>query len=449
MKKLSLLLVVLLAAGSAGLYGQMAIGTNFEISGNATATAGYDLDDEKFGFKNEFDSTIKIELVAKQSSTNAGDMPIGWYGSIELNDFQIVIDSEDEDSTEFVATETMMMDDGTETAATKERTGLFIEAPDIVATLKNGPLWLRIFDAPENKADKIGHIEDDEDDDYKAVGDDDGSDVGLDLDGQGIAVGYDTADLDFSIGITSDVAYDSDVEGSFVISADLNVDVGPAGLELSFVQGLPNEDDADADKDDTGVGALLKTDFGDVVLSAGADVELTGDADDADTTDNEAMMVDVGANATINLTPNSSLTSKYLYSTVKSVASDVEVEIADDNGLVENLKMSLKWGLFDITGGDSDDTAAVTENDQADLFVKGKFDYALEGMGGTLTPGTTVSVDQVDGGDAIVKLEVRAVLTDAIPATEFGLKWATDQLVDSGELASQSGIVTLWTKITY
>ena len=449
MKKLSLLLVVLLAAGSAGLYGQMAIGTNFEISGNATATAGYNLDEEKFGFKNESESSIKIELVAEQSSTNAGDMPIGWYGSIELNDFQIVIDSDDEDSTEFVVTESMMMDDGTSTEAEKDRTDLYVVAPDIVATLKNGPLWLRIFDAPENKADKIEHIEDDEDGDYDAVGDDDGSDVGLDLDGHGIAVGYDTADLDFSIGITSDLQYDSTDEGSFVISADLDVDVGPAGLALSFVQGLPNEDDPDANKDDTGVGALLTTDFGDVVLSAGADVELTGDADDADTTDNEAMMVDVGANATITLTPNSSLTSKYLYSTVKSVASDVEVEIADDNGLVENLKMSLKWGLFDITGGDSDDSAAVTENDQADLFVKGSLDYDLEGMGGTITPGTTVSVDQVDGGDAIVKLEVRAVLTDAIPATEFGLKWKTDQLVDSGELASQSGIVTLWTKITY
>ena len=39
MKKLSLLLLVL-AMGSAGLYGQMTIGTNFTISGDATATGG-------------------------------------------------------------------------------------------------------------------------------------------------------------------------------------------------------------------------------------------------------------------------------------------------------------------------------------------------------------------------------------------------------------------------
>ncbi len=59
MKKLSLLLVVLLAAGSAGLYGQMAIGTNFSVTGDATATVGYDIDDEQFGFKNEASSDIK------------------------------------------------------------------------------------------------------------------------------------------------------------------------------------------------------------------------------------------------------------------------------------------------------------------------------------------------------------------------------------------------------
>ena len=60
MKKLSLLLVVLLAAGSAGLYGQMAIGTNFSVSGDATATAGYNLDNDRFGFTNEANANIKI-----------------------------------------------------------------------------------------------------------------------------------------------------------------------------------------------------------------------------------------------------------------------------------------------------------------------------------------------------------------------------------------------------
>ncbi len=444
MKKLSLLLVVLLAAGSAGLYGQMAIGTNFSISGDATATAGYDIEEERFGFKNEFNSNIKLELVAEQSANNSEmvDMSGGWYGSIELNEFQIVIDH-DEEETELLVTE-----DGDPASV---RSKLYVVEPTIVATLKNGPLWLRIFDAPSNAADKIAHIENDEDLDYDAEGNDDGNDVGLDLDGQGIMAGYKTDDLSLAVGITSDVAYDDDTgaEGSFVVSADLGVNVGPAELELSFVQGIPNEDDTDPNKDDTGIGSKLTTTFGDIELSAGADVEMTGDADVADTDINEAMNWEGGASANITLTPNTSLNSAFIFSSEPLVASDVEVELTDANGLVESLSMSLKWGMFDISGGDDAADAATDVDDEADLFVEGKLDYGLEGLGGMLTPGTTITVDQVNGGDAKVGLEVRAVLTEAVPATEFGLKWATPQLVDSGEKAADSGTVTLWTKISY
>lgn len=41
------------------------------------------------------------------------------------------------------------------------------------------------------------------------------------------------------------------------------------------------------------------------------------------------------------------------------------------------------------------------------------------------------------------------MLTDAVPATEFGLKWATDRLVDSGPTEAEQGTVSLWTKIKY
>ena len=443
MKKLSLLLVVLLAAGSAGLYGQMAIGTNFSISGNATATAGYDIEDEQFGFKNEFESNIKIELVAESSVNNSEmvDMSGGWYGSIELNEFQIVIDHDEED-TELLVTE--------DADPVSVRSKLYVVEPTIVATLRNGPLWLRIFDAPSNAADKIAHIEDDEDGDYDSESNDDGNDVGVDLDGQGIMAGYKTDDLSLAVGITSDVPYDeNEVEGSFVVSADLGVNVGPAELELSFVQGLANEDDLDENKDDTGIGSKLTTTFGDIELSAGADVAMTGVVDDPDTSVNEAMDWEGGASANITLTPATALNSNFIFSSETDVASDVEVELTDANGLVESLSMSLKWGMFDISGGSDADDAAPDLDDEADLFVEGKLDYALEGLGGTLTPGTTVTVDQVNGADASVGLEVRAVLTGAVPATEFGLKWATDQLVDSDAKAADSGTITLWTKIVY
>lgn len=451
MKKLSLLLVVLLAAGSAGLYGQMAIGTNFSISGDATATAGYDIDEEVFGFKNESSANIKIELVAKQSSMKPGEMMDGWYGSIELNDFQIIIDSDEEDSTEFVDSAMINPMDPAASEITKSRTHLYVAEPEIVATLKNGPLFLKIFAAPDNKADLIAHIEDDEDDDHAAVGDDDGKDVGREINkGHGVTIGYDTADLSLAIGISSEEAYDADNKGSYAVSADLGVNVGPAQLDISFAQGLESEEDANMEgANDTGVAGKLTTTFGDIELSAGADVEMSGDSDDPDTTENEAMDWEGGASAKVSLTPNTSLESNFIFSSVPDVASDVEVKISDKAGLVEALDMSITWGMFDLSGGNDAEDAAATENDEADMYLSGALDYSLEAMGGKLVPGTTVTVNQLDGGDATVGLEVRAVLTEAVPATTFGLKWATDTLFKAGDAEAEQGTVTLWTKIVY
>ena len=484
MKKLSLLLVVLLAAGSAGLYGQMAIGTNFSITGNATATAGYDIDDEQFGFKNEMDSTIKIEFVAKQSVNNADMVDMvdmgGWYGSIELNDFQIIIDSDEEDSEEFLTHETKVISDdamaGMMPEADKDdtldvktkRTSLYVVAPDIVATLKNGPLWLKIFTDPDNKADLIGHIEEDEDNDKDAESDDKDEDVGSTelFKGSGVALGYTTADLSVGVGISSEETYDADKTadnpdaetGSFAVSANLMVNVGPAQLDLAFVQGLENGDDPEGETgdeardDDTGIGAMLTTDFGDVSLSAGADILMTGEDDDPESPENESMDWEGGGNATVTLTPNTSLKSDFIFSSRGNVATDVKVVLSDTAGLVENLDLSLTWGMFDIANGNEDVEGSDDDqiNDKSDMTMEGKLDYHLaDTLGGTLTPGTTVTVNQVDGGDASVTLELRAVLKDAVPATEFGLKWKTDQIIDSGAMAAESGTVTLWTKISY
>ena len=456
MKRLSLLLLGLVL-GSAGVYGQMAIGTNFSISGDATATAGYDLDDQVFGFKNEAGANIKLELVAKQSSKKPEEMMSGWYGSIELNDFRIIIDS-DEEETELLKTAS-----GDPASV---RSKLWVTEPEIVATLKNGPLFMKIYAAPSNKADLVAHVEDDEDDDYKAEGDDDDKDVGSEINkGHGITLGYDTADLDLAVGISSEEEFkendDSTFDkGSYAVSADLGVNVGPAKLDVSFVQGLKNNDDenkiledqdvATNDDDSTGIGVKLTTTFGTIELAGGADVELTGDQDIADTSRNEAMNWEGGAEAMVALTPNSKLEADFIFSSVEAVASDVAVKLSDKSGLVQDLDFSLRWGLYDITGGDADSMSA-TENDLSDLLVEGSLDYHIAALGGKLTPGTTIKVNQLDGSEdqTFVGLELRAVLTEAIPATEFGLKWATDQLVESGTNEVEQGTISLWTKIKY
>lgn len=434
MKKLSLLLLVLVVGSAAGVYGQMAIGTNFSISGDAKATAGYDLDDQVFGFKNEFSSNIKLELVAEQSSHKPEEMMSGWYGSIELNDFKIIIDHDEEE------TALLQTADGATT-----RSKLWVVEPEIVATLKNGPLFMKIFSAPDNKADLVPHIEDDEDGDHVAEGNDDGDDVGSEINkGSGITLGYDTDDLDLAIGISSEEEFSEGDEhtdstytaGPYAISADLGVNVGPATLDMSFAQGLKNDEDTtpNDDDDNTGIGAKLTTNFGEIELSGGVDVEMTGDTDDPDTTDvNEQMDWETGANAKVALTPNTKLMADFIFSSKQLVATDVEVELVDENGLVESLDMSVKWGMFDINGGDPAATDMV-DNDLSDLFVQGKLDYGLEALGGKLTPGTTVTVNQLDGSEdhTYVGLELRAVLTEAVPATEFGLKWASDRLIEIG-----------------
>ena len=456
MKKISLLLVVLLAAGSASLYGQMMIGTEFTVTGDATATVGYNIDNEQFGFKNEANSSIRLELVAEQDVNNGEMVGMeGWVGYIELNDFKIIIDSGDEDSTEFVTS--AMVDDSMmdpmmmmpEVATEKSRTGLIVTAPTIVAKLKNGPLFLQIFDAPGNEAGLVDAIENDEDEDNAAESDDQPHDVHTNLGGMGVTLGYDTADLSVALGVTSDEDYDAGTpeDNSFAISAALGVDVGPAKLDLQVVQGLAAAEDMDPDADDTGLAGKLTTTFGEIALSAGADLVMTGDTNDPVTAGNEAMDFEVGVGADMTLTEHTMFGAKYLYSSKQDVASDVEVSLSDKNGLVDRLGMGLTWGLFDINNGAAG--GPPTENDSMDMLVTGNLTYDLDAMGGTLTPGAELTINQIDGADATVGLTVNAILTNAVPATEFGLQWKTAQLFDDGEINSKQGTITAWAKITY
>jgi hypothetical protein len=511
----------------------MAIGTNFSITGDATATVGYDIDDEQFGFKNESNSDIHIGIVwcAEEASmadenedgmiggkfgnctaTNEGKVGMtGWVGSIELKDFRIVIDSgkfgDDEETHKFLEKEerynspynqgtdtgnpyVTVKPDGTvvgEQESAKGRSGLYVDPPTIVATLKNGPLFLRIFDRPASKADLIPHIEEDETDLNKPYGDnmaeshDKNKDVGLELKWPGITVGYKTADLSLAVGLASEFAYDDDGKkddlttkivdetkakqnSSLAVSAELDVNVGPATLKARFVQGLEHADDPDDQPDDmdndTGLGVTLKTDFGDVELTAGADIHMTGISDDPTTSGtDESMNWEAGGNATVTLTEHTSLKSNFIHSTKAAAATDVEVVLSDKSGLVEDLSLGVTWGLFDIVGGGKDATDPLA-NDQSDLFLQASLGYAIhldDGMddddmmmkGPTLTPSTKVTINQIDGGDATVGFEIQALLEHAIPATTFGLKWKTAQLLDTDTKSAKQGVVTLWSKIKY
>jgi uncharacterized membrane protein len=414
MKKISLLLVVLLAAGSAGLYGQMAIGTEFSVSGEATATLGYDLDTEQLGFSNSSEANISVELVAEQSSSVAGE-GTGWVGTIELVDFAISLDAGEGE-----------VDDG-----------LVITDPSVTAKLVNGPLYLQISDAPGNEAGLIDAVENDEDGDNAAESDDGENDVHTDLGGSGITIGYTTDDFSVALGVSSEEEYGSDTEGSWAISADVAVNVGDADLELQVVQGIA----AGGDTDDTGVAVKISTTFGDVTLSGGADINLAGDGADA--------TYDIGLGADVALTDTTTFSSSMIYSSETDVGSDLEVTLSDEGGLVEGLELSLTWGLFDLANGDDDDAAEDTENDEMDMLLIGDISFDMSALGGTLSPGVEIAVNQIDGADATVGLTLKAVLTEAVAGAEIGLKWSTDVLFDAGDTDAETGVVELYTTIVY
>ena len=262
------------------------------------------------------------------------------------------------------------------------------------------------------------------------------------------------------MGITSDVAWDAKEtdtnNGSFVLSGDVGVNLGPAGLKLQVVQGIKGKEDTDANADDTGFGAELSTTFGEgraVTLTAGADVVMTNDEDVKGTQDNESMAWEFGASADVALVSmdanSTTVGAKYIMSSVRDVASDVMVTLTDNGGLVDRLGMGLTWGFFDLANGQDADDAPILRDDQADMFLEGKLSYRLDAMGGALTPEATVTLNQINGETDDIGLKVAAVLTEAVPATEFGLQWETDRLTEvKGESAS-SGAITAWAKIVY
>jgi hypothetical protein len=359
--------------------------------------------------------------------------------------------------------------------------------PTVAAKLVNGPLSIKIYSEPGNAAGLIDAVEDDDGaDDYRAEGNDKPNDVHVDLGGQGISLGYKADDFGVTVGISSDVDWAGKDDkgnagkGGWVISGDLKVDIGPAKVDLQIVQGIQTKDgDETVGRNKTGFGAKIGGELGSLNLSAGADVVLTGEGDvppaGADTTKtirtrttmaggtytdmpqttettagtakavDDAVEWEFGAGLGFELSDTTKLDAKYIYSTVESVASDIEVSLSDDKGIIENLSFAFTWGLYDIANGAADGPA--TENDQIDMLVKGEVGYGFDALGGKLTPSVKVTYNQVDNTDPQVVTEVSFVLTEAIPLAELGLKWKSTSLFEPDD--NDQGVLTAWTKVTY
>ena len=333
---------------------------------------------------------------------------------------------------------------------------LVIKNPTITAKLKNGPLSIQIYAAPANVAGLVDPVEDDEDEDHLAESDD--KDLHVDLGGHGITLGYDTEGLGIAVGISSELAYDEPEagktagandeyddpgdKGNWYISGDINVDIGPATVDLQVVQTIKGDDSDPTVGPETGFAAKITGNLGDLSLSAGGDIVLTGATDTtAASTDYE-----LGAGLGFALTDTTTMDADYIYSTDKDVASDVEVSLKDTAGIIENLSLALSWGLYDLTNGNPDNEDK-GHNDNLDMMVGANLGYGFEALGGKLTPSIDVKYNRLDSDKAVVDTEVKLLLTEAIPQAEIGMKWKSSSLFDPDN--DDLGVLTAWTKVSY
>ena len=220
------------------------------------------------------------------------------------------------------------------------------------------------------------------------------------------------------------------------------MDIGPATVDLQVVQAIKGDDSDPTVGPVTGFAAKITANLGDLSLSAGGDIVLTGATDTTEaSTDYE-----LGAGLGFALTDTTTMDADYIYSTGKDVASDVEVSLKDTAGIIENLSLALSWGLYDLSNGNPDNEDK-GHNDKLDMMVGANLGYGFEALGGKLTPSIDVKYNRLDSDKAVVDTEVKLVLTEAIPQAELGMKWKSDSIFDPDD--DSLGVLTAWTKVSY
>ena len=442
MKKIALLLAFLLVAGSASLFAQMMVGTEFEISGKGTVTFGYDLDSGFSGFQNAFASDITVNLVAKDSSDN--DSGSGWRGVVELADFSVVIGADDVVTTD----------------------------PTVTATITNDVITVQVFNHPGNAPSKIANVEDDADDDFAA--EDDEADVAPDFaeDG-GFSVKYHTDPVDITLGATTTTDWTAEHDG-WALSGAIKATFDPVTVDVAFAQTFPVDLTATtfADAGSTGIGSLVSATFGPATVSAGLDVLLETDAD-PDTTESA---VDVGAGVDLEVVDGVDIGADLIYGTsatddgaggtTAATSMDIELDVA--LGLVDGLDVTFLLGLYDLaaaqsvngtaaTVADLTDVADPTNDGVQDTRIAVDISYAMDALGGTATLAAGLDMSQVnanvlvDGGSSTIGMDLSVTLAGIIANTEMGLSYANDALTETsvGAADEDGGLVKLWTTVSY
>ena len=188
------------------------------------------------------------------------------------------------------------------------------------------------------------------------------------------------------------------------------MDIGSATIDLQVVQTIKGDDSDPTVGPETGFAAKITANLGELSLSAGGDVVLTGATDTTEaSTDYE-----LGAGLGFALTDTTTMDAEHICSTGKDVASDVEVSLKDTARIIKNLRLALSWGLYDLTNGNPDNEDK-GHNDKLDMMVGANLGYGFEALGGKLTPSIDVKCNRLDSDKAVVDTELKLVLTEAIP----------------------------------
>lgn len=399
MKKITLVLALLLAVGLVAGTAQELTAT---VSGSATATIGFDIDNTAFGIVNSATSDVSLTLASGSAETEAAD---GWYGYVSLSSFKLALDYAG--GADFVTWADGDDDDDAISAFDEFGTadsGLIVTAPSVTAKVTDGTTYVQIYALDGFTTGYATEVENDGSD-ISIEGAD--SDIGVDLANGtggftfGTVAGPATIKAYFAT-LTGYDGEDSADNAKFLVGSDITLAVDPATINVEVVRGIGTDETLGL-----GLKAALTAGPAAVTLAFDSQLPDAGDFDFEIRGDVDLTFGDYGVGIDA------------FYGT-----DNVDVEISS-SPTVGPLALSVLFGLYDLTttlewGVDIGTTFTVNE------MVKVALDAAYDSAG-------------------VVPVTLTATITEPIPNVTMTAKWTTTDVAATDNL----GIATFATKISY
>ena len=391
MKKLALILALLLAIGGFAIAEMEPT-----ITGDASITFGYNLDEGSWGFANSNDSSLTLTLV----SGSAEKMGEGaWYGVIELADFSIDFDdagtnysvvAEDADDEELDITTSGTVDE------IYVKVPVSVTVPEITAKITDGNLYFQFESAPDFAANYVAEIEEDDATEFEL--------------GDGVAGGFvfggSFAPVTFALSLGTEENYET-AEADFVVAFPvelvLGLDVSPIMIDLAVAMGIGYDPALDM-----GVAVQVKADI--APLSIVAAFDLVNGTD---------LAWEMSAGVSADIAP---------------LAVGIDVFYADDL----DLAVGIDADLAPLTVGIDVELLNIIDVSPITWTVDGTVDFAA-------SEDITVSAGAGYGSDEVLDANLSVVMTGIIDPMTFTLAWS-----DGDDLTNDVlGKITFAAEIAY